>query len=478
MKGRQEPRLANLPAFHTSDGAGVGNIIRVAGMEPFPWQDLVYKYVLARNEGGKLRFPTVGLSVPRQSGKTFGLMMLVIAESLRHKGLKTVWTTHRYKVTRETFREFVTILNLPAFYKHIEKITTGEGNQGVLFRNGSRILFAARENGALRGVSKIGRLILDEAQILSTDAVADLVPTMNAHPDPQVIYTGTPPRPGDPGDAFRRLRTRALEGDDRILYFEWSAPPNADLDDPATWAYAHPSLGFEFGTPFSRLHDLRTQLVTDENYGREALGMWDELESTSVIPMKLWTLLQTGFIDIESIKVLAAGVDIAPDRSQATVSLAMWHPEKQDTVHIEVAKTLPGVDWVVPYLSGLNKRRRFRALVVDTVGPAAALIEPMRSSGLTVTAIGTGQVVQATGMVYDRAMASTLSHVGGPDLNAAVSGASTRRVGDSWTWSRRGEAQITPLVAASFALYGLIMTAPAQPDRNRLKVSNTFYSFT
>ena len=67
MKGRQEPRLANLPAFHTSDGAGVGNIIRVAGMEPFPWQDLVYKYVLARNESGKLRFPTVGLSVPRQS---------------------------------------------------------------------------------------------------------------------------------------------------------------------------------------------------------------------------------------------------------------------------------------------------------------------------------------------------------------------------------------------------------------------------
>ena len=36
MKGRQEPRLANLPAFHTSDGAGVGNIIRVAGMEPNP----------------------------------------------------------------------------------------------------------------------------------------------------------------------------------------------------------------------------------------------------------------------------------------------------------------------------------------------------------------------------------------------------------------------------------------------------------
>ena len=103
MKGRQEPRLANLPAFHTSDGAGVGNIIRVAGMQPFPWQDLVYKYVLARDENGKLRFPTVGLSVPRQSGKTFGLMMLVIAESLRHKGLKTVWTTHRYKVTRETF---------------------------------------------------------------------------------------------------------------------------------------------------------------------------------------------------------------------------------------------------------------------------------------------------------------------------------------------------------------------------------------
>ena len=45
-----------------------------------------------------------------------------------------------------TFREFVTILNLPAFTKHVEKITTGEGNQGILFRNGSRIIFAARDD--------------------------------------------------------------------------------------------------------------------------------------------------------------------------------------------------------------------------------------------------------------------------------------------------------------------------------------------
>ena len=60
MRGRQEPRLANLPAFHTSDGAGVGNIIRVAAMEPFPWQNLVYSYVLARDENGKLRTVTMG----------------------------------------------------------------------------------------------------------------------------------------------------------------------------------------------------------------------------------------------------------------------------------------------------------------------------------------------------------------------------------------------------------------------------------
>jgi hypothetical protein len=60
----------------------------------------------------------------------------------------------------------------------------------IPFRNGSRIVFAARERGAIRGFTKVRRLVLDEAQILTESAMADLAPTMNQAENPQIIADG------------------------------------------------------------------------------------------------------------------------------------------------------------------------------------------------------------------------------------------------------------------------------------------------
>ena len=219
---------------------------------------------------------TALLSIPRQVGKTFDVGSVVFADSIINPGSTTVWTAHRFKVSRESFNEMRAWAKSPLLVPHIDydDITTGAGNECIPFRNGSRIMFAARERGSVRGFTKVRRLVLDEAQILSEQALADLAPTMNQAVNPQIVLMCTPPKPGDPSEVVIRLREEALNGDsDGVLYVELSAPRGCDPVDRAAWRKANPS--YPKRTPAKAI--LRMQkLLSPEDFLREALGIWDE----------------------------------------------------------------------------------------------------------------------------------------------------------------------------------------------------------
>jgi hypothetical protein len=65
-------------------------------------------------------------------------------------------------------------------------------------------------------------------------------------------------------------------------------------------------------------------------------------------------------------------------------------------------------------------------------------------------------MAQACGAFYDAAVSPTptLRHLGEPSLDAAVSVAARRPLGDAWAWSRKSGGDISPLVAATLALHG------------------------
>ena len=74
--------------------------------------------------------------------------------------------------------------------------------------------------------------------------MAALLPTISASPNPQTLFTGTPPGPNAEGEIFARTRAAGLEGTDpRLCWFEWSVAGVVDLDDDAVWAQANPALG-------------------------------------------------------------------------------------------------------------------------------------------------------------------------------------------------------------------------------------------
>lgn len=418
------------------------------GIEFDSWQRDLNTLILAKSADGMLAADTVAMSICRQAGKTFDVGGLVFADSIINPGTTSVWTAHRFKVARESFDSLRAMARSPLLAPHIDydAITTAAGNEMIPFRNGSRIVFAARERGTIRGFSKVRRLILDEGQILTESAMADLAPTMNQAHDPQIIIMGTPPKPNDPGEFFTGLRSAALEGSSEgLLYVEFGAEPGSDPDDPVTWARANPS--FPQRTSARAIKRLRKLLTSEDDFAREALGIWDELGGKSALDIKTW--LSPSLIDTEpTLTAPCFGVATAPDRSWSCIAAAWRTPE--GNVQILVGDDYRrDATWVPDRIAELRARWGGRVLV-DTA-----------SRGLVVDAVEPGLAEQAKAHngLSDAVLAGSLRHGNEPALNTAVRAARWKTYTDSRVLDRKGNTDISPLAAAALAVHGVTTAA-------------------
>jgi hypothetical protein len=81
------------------------------------------------------------------------------------------------------------------------------------------------------------------------------------------------------------------------------------------------------------------------------------------------------------------------------------------------------------------------------------MIEPLTKARVNVTKYEARQYVYACQAFFDRCVEKQISIHSHPDLDAAVTGATQRTVGDGWAWARRNEqAVISPLVATTLAV--------------------------
>jgi phage terminase large subunit-like protein len=71
-----------------------------------PWQDSLGTVALGKRADG-VYAATVGgvvLSIPRQVGKTFLVVAMIVAMCLLFPGLRVLWTAHHGRTTTNTFR--------------------------------------------------------------------------------------------------------------------------------------------------------------------------------------------------------------------------------------------------------------------------------------------------------------------------------------------------------------------------------------
>jgi len=421
------------------------------------WQHGVGQVSLGKRADGKYA-ATVGgvvLSIPRQVGKTFLVGMIVIALCVLHPGMKVIWTAHRTRTATNTFQSLQGMVKRKKVWPHISHVRTANGEQEIGFRNGSRIMFGAREQGFGRGFDEVDVEVFDEAQILTAKALEDMVAATNQSRQESgalLFFMGTPPRPSDPGEEFTNRRTKALSGKaDNMVYVEFSADQGADPDDREQWAKANPS--FPDRTPVESMERMRENLTDDESFKREALGIWDAVGSNRVIPAQSWA--DQGDEHSFATQRLALGVQVAPDLVSASVGLAGLRDD--DTWHIELDESREGYAWVVPYVKALLEANPLvRGVGVDAGSPSKVLLEEFTAAGVHVITPTVRDLGGACSSLLAGVVGRTVWHIKQGQLGTSVAGSGKRDLGKTglWVWSPASAASdITPTQAVTLALW-------------------------
>ncbi|MEU7843940.1 hypothetical protein AB0B39_23605 [Micromonospora sp. NPDC049114] len=448
------------------------------------WQDGAGRAILGKRADG-IYAATIGgvvLSIPRQVAKTFLVGRIIFALCVLFPGFRVIWTAHRTRTSSMTFKNLQGFARRKRVAPYIASVRTTNGEQEILFRNGSVIMFGAREQGFGRGFDEIDVEVFDEAQILTEKALEDMVAATNQSRHEHgalLFFMGTPPRPIDPGELFSAKRAKALSGDsDDMVYIECSADQDADPDDREQWEKANPS--FPDRTPLRSMLRLRENLPSDEGWLREGLGIWDAAKGSGVIPALSWRD-QADELSIAADR-FALGVECGPDLAWASVALAgqradgQWHFELDEDQHTRGR----GVAWLAPHLRAtVAANPQIRAVVVDVAGPIAALLEQQGGrwyfkratpdeARLEATPVKVAELGAGCSRVLDGIVTGWLWHIGQPQFTSAALPAGKRPLGDTgmWVWSRKtAESDITPIQAGTLALIGAQQAKVRKPGR-------------
>lgn len=422
------------------------------------WQDGAGRLILSKRADGSYAADTVMLSIPRQVGKTYLVACIIFALCLTEKNITVIWTAHRKTTAAETFAQFDGMAQRPKVAAHIRQVLRGRGDEKIVFNNGSRILFGARESGFGRGFTGVDILVCDEGQIMTEAVMEDMAATQNVAPNPLFFLMGTPPRPKDPAETFLLFRQEALDGEsDATLYIETSADRGCDPLDRKQWRKANPS--FPHRTTERAMLRLRKKLKSDDSWNREALGIYDEIvKQFSPINGALW---EDG-VDVgpaDGTKPDAIGVDMNHDR-EISVG-ACWI--EAESAHVE--EVWAGIDEqaAVEWVAGRAGRRM--PVVIDSMSPAASMIPALKARGVKVHTGSAGDMAKGCGLFVSDLEALRLTHADQASVNDAREGARKRAIGTAggWGYDRADPSvKIHPIVGVTLARFGASLTKKKQ----------------
>jgi hypothetical protein len=421
----------------------------------------------------------IGLSIPRQVGKTYFVLAMLVILCILFPGLQVVWTAHHLRTSTKTFTTLRGMCRRRKIAPHIRSMRSANGEQQVEFANGSMIMFGARSQGFGRGFDEIDVEVFDEAQILDGKALEDMIAATNQarHEHGALLFfMGTPPRPTDPSEAFSLRRSDALAGDtEDAIWLEIGADPGSDPNDRTQWPKMNPS--FPKRTPLNSILRLRKNLGDEDSWNREGRGIWDPASGAGVIPPPDWA--KQGLEHSIATSRFALGVECGPDLAWASVAFAgarpdgSWHFELDEDQHTKGR----GVAWLVPHLQNLlDNNSQIRSVVVDVAGPIKALLEErngrwfFKGSRIQVTPVKVAELGTGCSLVLSGIVAGSIWHIDQPQFTAAALAAGKRPLGDTgmWVWSRKtAESDITPIQAATLALIGAQATKAPRPTPSR-----------
>lgn len=426
-----------------------------------PWQEEVARVALEQKTDGSLAYREIVLTVPRQSGKTSLILALVLHRALRWGAPQRIAYTAQtgHDARQKLLDDWVPLIERSPFSKLVERVYRANGDEAIIFRNGSRVEVLRNSISAGHGRT-LDLAIIDEA-FADEDDVREqaLLPTMATKPEAQLLVVSTA---GTDRSLYLKRKVdqgRAAieaEADSGIAYFEWSADPEDDPYDPQVWARVMPALNLTISED-AVSHAMQSMTINE--FKRSYLNVWSSV-SEQMIPAKVWQ-------SCTSAKVAPAGalsfsVDVALDRSSASIAVA----DKDGNV--ELIENREGVSWVQG--RALELYRRWKgAIVVDGYGPSGSLVEPLRQIQVPVVTYKTADVVAACALFYDAVLDRRVRAKSDDRLDKSVNAAMRRAVGQQWLFQRNtAAADITPLYAVTFAWHHATHRGATDKPRSRI----------
>ena len=450
---RSKPRVRRAPRSVRNDVDDAVFLSSRYGLTPDDWQEDVLETWLGRKSNGRWSAATCGLAVPRQNGKNALIEMRELFGMIG-EGERFLHTAHEVKTARKAFLRIASFFEnerqYPELAALVKEIRKTNGQEAIVLTNGGSCEFIARSKGSGRGFT-VDVLVCDEAQDLADEELAALLPTISAAPlgNPQLIITGTPPKPGR-GLPFRRIREDGEAGRDaRLAWTDFGAAdgPMPDTADRALWITHNP--GAQVRLSLEEI-EREWRVLSPEDFAIERYGWWGDpdTELAGVIDLKKWATLKG---DVPPPERAALVVDVSPDRKRASIGVAADGPDGKTLVMVT---TGPGVAWVVPEVARLCEKRDIVEVAIQPTSQAGSLIPDLVQAGIAFEPLTSTQMGQACASFIEAVKESRLVHVGQFELDAAVGNARTRFSGEAELWDRRNRAvDISPLVAASTAAF-------------------------